>query len=402
MHREQVMTNRLSSGSQSFEQWNEAQSVQLLFSNAFASVTGSLGVVMVLAWALSTQPVARKTLILWFLGGIIVACSRLAVRWGYFRNFRRWPVQYWLNGYRFFTLTSGILNGLCVVLFFNEVSPAHQLLILFSMAGLTAAATGTHAVDKFTFNSFMYSACIPTLTTLLFGGDPTYYAICLLLFFYILVMGRIGRHTHSTLHENLKMTYKMQYRATHDTLVGLLNREEFENQFEIRRAGSQHGVAILFIDLDNFKLLNDLLGHQAGDQALIRVSNIIRESVRDDDIAARLGGDEFVTALFLDDPRIAEQIAQNIRIGVKAIPFPTEYDYGGLSASIGVAYHGDRQVSFSKLMRNADLASYESKENGKNQVTVTLVDQDSGNANSGSMSGTRTLREKYRYTPGDE
>lgn len=367
------MQTEASVGRKELQHWKTKQAATILFSNALTSITGSFGVIIVLSFSLYFQPVDKLMLIIWTLAGATIAIARLVLWWGYTNHFSTHSYDFWLNGYRYMTMASGILNGVSAWLFFDQISPAHQLLILFSIAGLTAAATGTHAVDRFSFKSFLYCACIPTIIKVLLLGDPTYYALCLMLVFYILVMGRTGRHNYTILHNNLELTYRMQYRATHDALVDLLNREEFENQFKNRLPRTSHGVAILFIDLDNFKQLNDVIGHHAGDRALVQVANIIKQSIRDDDISARLGGDEFVVSLLLNNSQTAEKIARNILVGVRAINFPTEYNYDGLSASIGIAFHHNNQVGFSHLMRTADIACYESKEQGKNQIVLRPV-----------------------------
>jgi diguanylate cyclase (GGDEF)-like protein len=104
-----------------------------------------------------------------------------------------------------------------------------------------------------------------------------------------LVLMRSAREANRVMMENIDMTHSLQYRATHDSLVGLLNREEFENIFKIQTEGTQVTCALLFIDLDNFKAVNDTLGHQAGDKALQRIGEIIRAAVRAEDTAAGIG-----------------------------------------------------------------------------------------------------------------
>lgn len=360
---------------QDFQKWNSAQELHILYSNALPSITGSLGVFLVLAISLSFQPVSRPALVVWTITGIAIALARLSLWWGYNHRQSSREFGYWLNAYRMTTLASGIVNGCCVWLFFTDVSPAHQMLILFAISGLTAAATGTHAIDTMTFNSFLYAACIPTIAKLVFIGDPTHFALALMLVFYIMVMKRTGKMNRITLETNLKLTYKMKYRATHDPLVDLLNREEFENQYEFRKATSKRGAALLFIDLDNFKQLNDEIGHAAGDEALLEVAAIIKRSVRRDDIAARLGGDEFVVLLMLDDVTEAERIADKIVSEIDAMIFPGENNYSGLGASVGIAFQPKQNNDLSHLMNAADTACYESKRQGKNQVTVCpLVD----------------------------
>ena len=355
-----------------YQLWNSDHTLDFLYDNAPPSVIGSLAVVLVLAYTLWTQ-VTSQTLFLWTFSGIIIAVIRLALWLGYRSRKESRTPWFWLNSYRLMSLASGLLNGLAMWLFFEDIPAAYQLLIFFSVVGLTAAASGTHAVDLPTFQLFMYSACLLTITKLLSYGETTYSALSIMFVFYVLAMGRVGSKTHKTLQQNFKLTHTMHYRATHDALVGLLNREEFENQFEIRLPLTRHGVAMLFIDLDNFKPLNDTLGHQAGDRALQDVANILVKSFRADDVVARLGGDEFVTFLFLDDIKEIEKIAHDILQGVNAITFPGQHNYDGLSASIGIAFNHNNNVKFSQLMRAADAACYKSKEQGRNQMTVSCI-----------------------------
>lgn len=355
-----------------YQQWNSDHTLDFLYGNAPPSVIGSLAVVLVLAYTLWSQ-VTSQSLFFWTFSGIMIAAIRLALWLAYRSKKENRTPWFWLNSYRLMSLASGLLNGLAMWLFFEDIPAAYQLLIFFSIVGLTAAASGTHAVDLPTFQLFMYSSCLLTITKLLSYGETTFSALSIMFVFYVLVMGRAGRQTHTTLQQNFKLTHTMHYRATHDALVGLLNREEFENQFEISLSLTRHGVAMLFLDLDNFKPLNDTLGHQAGDHALQEVADILVKSLRADDVVARLGGDEFVTFLFLDDIKEIEKIAHDILQRINAITFPGQHNYAGLSASIGIAFNHNNKVLFSQLMRTADTACYESKMQGKNQMTVSHI-----------------------------
>jgi diguanylate cyclase (GGDEF)-like protein len=354
------------------QQWISEHMLDFLYGNAPPSVIGSLAVVLVLAYTLWSQ-VPSESLFFWTFAGILIAAIRLALWFGYRKRKESRTIWFWLNSYRLMSFASGLLNGLAMWLFFENIPVAYQLLIFFSIVGLTAAASGTHAVDLPTFQLFMYSSCLLAITKLLTFGETTYYALSVMFVFYVLVMARTGRQTNTTLNQNFKLTQTMHYRATHDALVDLLNREEFENQFEIRLPLTRHGVAMLFMDLDNFKPLNDTLGHQAGDRALKEVADILVKSLRADDVVARLGGDEFVAFLFLDDSKEIEKIAEDILQSVNAITFPGQHNYAGLSASIGIGFNHNNQVMFSQLMRAADVACYKSKEQGKNKVTMSLI-----------------------------
>ncbi len=159
------------------------------------------------------------------------------------------------------------------------------------------------------------------------------------------------------------------YLANHDPLTGLLNRDEFHNRLtqtlsSVRRHDAK--LALMFLDLDRFKLINDTLGHRIGDLLLQAVSERLRSSVRSNDILARLGGDEFI--VLLSDIHLIDDVA---RIAQKTIdmltqPFTLEGNDIVVTASIGISiYPNDGNTSQSLLM-NADTAMYLAKERGKN------------------------------------
>jgi diguanylate cyclase (GGDEF)-like protein len=158
--------------------------------------------------------------------------------------------------------------------------------------------------------------------------------------------------------------------ANHDPLTGLANRAAFHARLEAvlaapeRRGGTQ---AVLFVDLDDFKDVNDTLGHAAGDELLCVVAARLREAVRPGDLVARLGGDEF--ALLLDgvpDPDVALKVAER---AVAALAAPVEIGgtWAHVGASVGLALRQDGSNPES-LMREADVAMYTAKGRGKNRV----------------------------------
>lgn len=157
--------------------------------------------------------------------------------------------------------------------------------------------------------------------------------------------------------------------ANHDALTGLPNRHWLTHQLPIAidRAQRSHGrLALLFIDLDNFKLVNDTMGHDAGDALLLEASARIRSAVRASDLVARLGGDEFTVVLEqVDDPETVGQIAQKIITALSA-PYPS---IGGVanrvSASVGASLYPDDATAPETLLKYADIAMYASKTAGK-------------------------------------
>jgi diguanylate cyclase (GGDEF)-like protein len=168
--------------------------------------------------------------------------------------------------------------------------------------------------------------------------------------------------------EREALEQRLAYQALHDPLTGLPNRTLFADRLEhaLERARRRKAtVAVLFMDLDNFKLINDSLGHEVGDKLLIAVARRLQACLRTEDTAARLGGDEFTILLEdLADPGEATQAAERI---VKELcpAFDLEGQEVLVSASLGIALSASGRESGKDMMRAADLAMYATKTKGK-------------------------------------
>ena len=165
---------------------------------------------------------------------------------------------------------------------------------------------------------------------------------------------------------------KLERRAHYDGLTGLPNRVLFRDRLEqeMKHAHSSgHVMALLFIDLDRFKEVNDLLGHDAGDKLLIGAARRIERCLRPDDTVARLAGDEFTVILTeMNETSHVEQTAQAI-LDVLRQPFQLGLEQAYVSASMGVAVYPGDGTEPEELMRHADHAMYRSKAGGRNQLT---------------------------------
>ena len=169
-----------------------------------------------------------------------------------------------------------------------------------------------------------------------------------------------------TLARLTELQERLRHQAFHDALTGLPNRAFFAEQVAAAlAAGSTNGAPIvLFIDLDDFKTINDSLGHAAGDDLLKTVADRVIACVRPGDTPARLGGDEF--AVLLHDAKIpeAERVSERIMAELRA-PFLLHGREVAAHASIGIADRGEGVASADELLRNADVAMYSAKGNGK-------------------------------------
>jgi diguanylate cyclase (GGDEF)-like protein len=172
----------------------------------------------------------------------------------------------------------------------------------------------------------------------------------------------------SEMDERMSLETKLTHQAFHDSLTGLANRELFRNDLEKAMARSErhpNSVAVLYLDLDNFKMVNDTFGHEAGDDLLKQVAGCFEEVIRPSDTAARLGGDEFAIILDdLDGLDPAARVAERLLVALRQIPQPDSVL--PVHASIGIALTGVDAPDIDHLLRNADYAMYEAKSSGKN------------------------------------
>jgi diguanylate cyclase (GGDEF)-like protein len=160
---------------------------------------------------------------------------------------------------------------------------------------------------------------------------------------------------------------QLQYQAFHDGLTQLANRSLFADRVQRALvASSRTGarVAVLFLDLDDFKSVNDTLGHAVGDQLIKEVADRLRAALRTSDTAARLGGDEMAVLLEGCDETGAERVAQKIIASLQA-PFMLAGRAVPVRASVGVAVSSPGKVAVDELLSDADAAMYATKSRGK-------------------------------------
>jgi diguanylate cyclase (GGDEF)-like protein/PAS domain S-box-containing protein len=164
---------------------------------------------------------------------------------------------------------------------------------------------------------------------------------------------------------------QLSYQATHDKLTGLINRSEFERRLvelvkDARSQGSIH--AMCFIDLDQFKVINDTCGHIAGDELLRQLGHLLIGTVRKSDTLARLGGDEFAILMAHCDQVQAEKIANEVRERIEQFQFIWESRVFTIGASIGVTSMHRQTVDMTEVLKHADTACYAAKNSGRNRV----------------------------------
>jgi len=216
---------------------------------------------------------------------------------------------------------------------------------------------------------------------------PVIVAGCALLFLLVLArMAELVRLNESTvrelrgtegvlrasLSERDALAAQLEHQAFHDSLTDLANRALFNDRVRqalARARRSGRGLAVLFVDLDDFKVVNDSLGHGAGDRLLREVAARLCSCLRDHDTVGRLGGDEFAILAEDADLGTARQLAERI-IATLAAPFPLVGGQVTIHASIGIAFDGRLALDEAQLLRNADIARYAAKSRGNGTYEV--------------------------------
>ncbi|RWU17751.1 PAS domain S-box protein [Pseudomonas alkylphenolica] len=196
------------------------------------------------------------------------------------------------------------------------------------------------------------------------------------------------------------MTQERQYianlswQATHDALTGLANRREFEYRLEqaintLARKPARH--ALMFLDLDQFKLVNDTCGHAAGDELLRHICAVLQAGLREGDTLARLGGDEFGVLLENCPPEQAERIAESLRQAVQSLHFVWKARPFMTTVSIGLVHVAQLPTTLEASLRAADMACYMAKEKGRNRVQVYHADDSELSIRFGEMAWIQRL-----------
>ncbi|HOY70481.1 MAG TPA: GGDEF domain-containing protein [Methylotenera sp.] len=290
-----------------------------------------------------------------------------------------------LKQFRFGVFASGLLWGLVGLLMFTSVEFQHKMLAIYCLAGLSAGAAVSYSIDRYSAYISISCILIPALLGMYLSGNEIFIAMGVSGTLYIIFMAASINSMHNRLTERIKLSIEAVDReaaikklAFYDELTDLPNRrlliDRLSHALTISARTGKRG-AILFLDVDDFKKLNDTLGHDMGDLLLKQLSERLLSCVRESDSVARLGGDEFVVMLenLNADYHIAltqvEQICKQI-ISTLNLPYKLNTEEYQCSSSIGVAMFGEHGTTFEGLLKNADTAMYEAKKAGRNLLQI--------------------------------
>ena len=300
----------------------------------------------------------------------------------------------WEKLYLTGTLATGLMWGVGSYYLFPENNVLLAAVIVLTIGGLVAASSVAYAPSKYLGLAFSIPALLP-LSIYFFSHDgKEYFYMGMLILIYILVTFTSNRLMHKA---NLKgimlgikndvliddlttkmqkiesMTGEMSYQASHDMLTGLINRREFEARLEKAITAVKYNKrnhVLCYMDLDEFKIVNDTCGHVAGDALLQNLAKHLEGEIRSTDTIARLGGDEFGLLLPLCNISKAREITNKLRETIKSFQFIWDNRSFEVGVSIGLVEINECMATLTDVLKAADSACYVAKELGKNRIHV--------------------------------
>ena len=196
--------------------------------------------------------------------------------------------------------------------------------------------------------------------------------------------------------ESYLLTHRISWQATHDALTGLINRLEFETRLQDaleRTRSDRAGHVLMYLDLDQFKVVNDTCGHIAGDELLKQIAGLLNDTARRNDTVARLGGDEFAILLEYCPLERALELAEEVRDAIRNFRFTWEDKPFTLGVSIGVVAFDASFNALPQVLSAADSACYAAKDGGRNRVHLYAEDDQAIEQRFGEMQWVSRIRQ---------
>ncbi|MBA3661515.1 MAG: GGDEF domain-containing protein [Gammaproteobacteria bacterium] len=324
----------------------------------------------------------------WFSFYALITFLRISVVYAFEHRNLSTHINLWRNLYIVGSLFGGMSWGLLAILLLPYATPEQQMLIILMLAGVTAGALPLSSAVPAAAIAFLVTSILPFLITIALFGTYIHYLFDMALLVYLLYSMvlvlrayRLVRDASILQFENDSLLQhlseakiqlensnkKLEETATHDALTSIPNRSLFQRKLEeaiLKARKSQQRGALLYIDLDRFKLVNDVYGHDVGDKLLIEIVGELKNYFTHNEVIARLGGDEFTVILEnIKNSDAIEKIAEEL-CDIIAKPIQIKNLIIKISASIGIAVFPGDGTNAETLLTVADKAMYYVKEHG--------------------------------------
>lgn len=355
----------------------QADKLQLLYRQSSPAVLISIlnAVILVtLLWSVQDHQV----LLNWFGFLIVASAVRLLL---FYRYHKVAPVGEqvlsWEKPYFITLIVSSLAWGFGSLLIMPADSPVHQALIFYTLIGMSGGAISVYSAHRAMTLTTIASVLLPATGYFFISGNYIFVGMSVGASLFFLSAIRSTGVLSFALQQNFLMTHQLESAkaeaerfARTDVLTGLYNRRAFYEYGKVLANNSLRNkdeIAMIHMDIDNFKLINDKYGHAAGDAALVSIGKILIQRLRKSDVFARIGGEEFGMLLPLTRMPVAAKLAEELRVAIERTPIPFEGKTFSITASFGVT---SGMGDIDTLVRQADLAMYESKNSGRNTVVI--------------------------------
>ena len=357
----------------------------------YSSIPISLAVIFINSAILSFiqwDVIAHSTILIWFCAINFLSLIRIGL-YGKFKtlNPEKTIPGYWHSITLATNVTSGALWGAVAIWLFPENNIVHQVIPAFVLAGMCAGAVTTLSPKMSSSIAFITLALVPLIARFLLEGTSITYAMATMSILFAMTIIVTSKKMNRTIKESLLIRQQrtlaeesIHYHANYDMLTDLPNRRLLSERLkqEIKRSiRHKYFSAVLFLDIDHFKTINDSLGHAVGDDLLKQIAQRIKKRVRGEDITARLGGDEFIILISEAGEDINDATNNAVSFSNEILllfnePFVINNHEIHVTVSIGITVFPLTETTPDKLLQKADIALYEAKESGRNTVRLFL------------------------------
>lgn len=348
-------------------------------------------IVAILLLLIQRHLIRADFLATWATIFLVAYSLRLYITYQYYKHpLKRHQVQSWLNRFRGSTALCGLVWGLASIFLFPGANTGHQIFLIFVLVGVAGAAMVVYSIDTLCSNLFIGGVLVLMVPQFLMHSDTLAITFIGLAMVYIIYVRIAGHWLAANLQKNIALRIalnidnkRVHQLAYYDVLTNLPNRRMLSNCLNLSFVKCQRTLtygAVLFLDLNNFKSLNDTKGHIAGDELLRQVAQRLQAAISKKDTVARIGGDEFVilldslgrdkvtaiNATYLTAEKLIHTISQ---------PFQLKNFKYHTTPSIGICLFFGQELDEIEVLRRADLAMYQAKQ-AQNINCVQLYDEE--------------------------
>ena len=316
-------------------------------------------------------------LLAWWLVIVTLSVARIAMAQAFRRYAASADPRTWERRFVTTLVMTGVAWGVGGLLLMPR-DIAYQAVVFFFLMGMTGGAVATYSAHAGAVTATIVTVMLPSTILLALEDSELARAMALGSLIYVVAAIRAARTFSRALHNSIRLSHELEgaretaeLQARTDELTGIRNRRAFYEQGELAVAQARRygdSLALISLDIDHFKKVNDTWGHAAGDETLRVVARIIQQTVRTSDIAGRTGGEEFAILL----PRASLEQAAGMAERLRSTMEKAAISQGGrdfnFTASFGVAAHGPEADTLERLLAEADKALYEAKAAGRNRV----------------------------------